>query len=123
MTEGPLWPDLLATYEPISEEDDLLLLRRRAKPLQSLLRGGPSQTVGFDEAVAIPNGSGPQFLSVRIGRTVLGTLVDILLRPPIINMKVVFFDGDEQIFRIVRAIGEGGFLVTPFSQGSYHRPR
>jgi hypothetical protein len=116
LAEGPLWPDILASYAPISEDGKLLLLRRRTSPLGNLLGAEASQTVSFNRAVAVPDG--PQFLRVKIGKTLLGKLIDVLFRPPIIQMRVGFADGTLRDFRIVPAIAEAGFLISPWVQTS-----
>jgi hypothetical protein len=109
--EGPLWPDILGTYAPVSDDGTLLLLRRRESSLNGLLGTETSRTISFGEEVTIP--AGAQFLRVKIDKTLFGRMVDILFRPPIIWMRVVVSDGTGWRSRIVPAIAEAGFLVSP----------
>jgi hypothetical protein len=116
MAEGPLWPDILAAYAPVSEDGKLLLLQRRTSPLGNLLGAEASQTISFNRAVPVPDG--PQFLRVKIKKTLLGKLIEVLFRPPLIAMTVGYSDGTLRSFRIVPAIAEAGFLISPWVQTS-----
>jgi hypothetical protein len=109
--EGPLWPDILANYAPVSDDGKLLLLRRRESPLNNLLRAETSQTISFGDRIAIP--AGAQFMRVKIDKTLFGRLVDVLFRPPIVWMRVALADGTEWRARIVPAIAREGFLLRP----------
>jgi hypothetical protein len=109
--EGPLWPDILATYAPVSNDGALLLLRRRESSLKNLLGPETARTISFGEEVIIPEG--PRFVKVKIEKTLFGRLVDALFRPPIIWMNVVVANGTAGRSRIVPAIAEAGFLVSP----------
>ena len=111
MAEGPLWPDILAAYRPVSEDGKLLLLRRREQRVENALRAGAVRTIGFGDSVVVPDG--PQFLQAKIGKTLLGRLVDVLFRPPLIWMIVSISDGTERLYRVIPAIAQGGFLVSP----------
>ena len=112
LAEGPLWPDILAAYAPVSEDGKLLLLRRRTSPLGNMLGTETAQTISLGRAVAVPDG--PQFLRVKIQKTLLGKLIDILFRPPVIWMTVGYSDGTMRGYRIVPAIAEAGFLISPW---------
>jgi hypothetical protein len=116
LAEGPLWPDILADYAPVSDDGKILLLRRRASPLASLLGAEASLTISFGRAVAVPDGS--QFFTAKFEKTLLGKLSEVLFRPPIIWMTVGYADGNLRRFRIVPAIAEAGFVISPFVQTS-----
>jgi hypothetical protein len=111
LSEGALWPDILAIYAPVSDDGKLLLLRRRASPLGALLGAEAPSTTSFGRAVAVPEG--PQFLKVKIKKTLLGKLAALLFRPGIVWMTVGFSDGTMRGYRIVPAIAEAGFLISP----------
>jgi len=111
LAEGPLWPDILATYAPVGEQGYLLLLRRRERPLENPLRAEHLRTIAFGDAVAIPGG--PQFLKAKIKKTLFGKLVEVLYRPPILWMRVTLADGTELRSRMVSAMAQAGFLVSP----------
>jgi hypothetical protein len=109
--EGPLWPDILATFAPVSDDGKLVLMRRRNSPLNNLLRPETSQTVSFGERLAIPPGA--QFAKIEIDETLFGRLVGVLFRPPLIRMRVMLTDGTEWFSRIIPGIAREGFLLTP----------
>ncbi|HML12202.1 MAG TPA: hypothetical protein VK456_02785 [Xanthobacteraceae bacterium] len=112
LSEGALWPDILRGYAPVSDDGKLLLLRRRPDPLANLLGPAVSRTVSFSDAIAIPDG--PQFLRVTIKKTPLGGLVELLFRPGIVWMTVGFSDGTIRGYRVVPAMAEAGFLISPW---------
>lgn len=112
LAEGPLWPDILAAYAPVSDDGKLLLMRRRSSRLDNLVGAESQQTISFGRAVGVP--AGPQFLRARIKKTLLGRLIDVLFRPPIVWMTVGFSDGTMHSFRIIPAIVEAGFLISPW---------
>jgi len=111
MPEGPLWPDILAAYAPVSDDGDLLLMRRREASLGNLLGPETSRTVSFGEPVTIPEGA--QFIRVNIDKTLFGRLVDVLFRPPLMWMRVTLADGIAWRSRIIPAIAREGFLISP----------
>jgi hypothetical protein len=113
LAEGPLWPDIMAAYAPVSEDGKIVLLRRRNSPLGNLLGAEASQTVSFGRAVAVPGG--PQLLKAKIDKTLLGKLSDVLFRPPTIWMRVGHA-GTVRPFRVVPSIAEAGFVISPFVQ-------
>jgi hypothetical protein len=113
LSEGPLWPDILAAYEPELEEGRLLVLRRRMRPVDDLLRAGPSETVQLGRAFVMPDVDAPQFLKASIGKTPLGRLIELLFRPPPVEMILRLSDGSWRRYRAVTAIVEAGFLITP----------
>jgi len=109
--EGALWPDILRDYAPVSDDGKLLLLRRRPGPLANLLGPEVSRTISFGRAVAVPEG--PQFLRVKIRKTLLGRLSAVLFHPPATWMVVGFDGGTVRGFRFVPAMAETGFLISP----------
>jgi len=111
MPEGPLWPDILSAYTPVSDDGDLLLMRRREASLGNLLGPETSRTVSFGEPVTIPEGA--QFIRVNIDKTLFGRLVDVLFRPPLMWMRVTLADGIAWRSRIIPAIAREGFLISP----------
>lgn len=109
--EGPLWPDILAAFAPVSDDGKLLLMRRREAPLGNLLRAETSHTISFGERLTIP--AGPQFVTMKIDRTPFGRLVDALFRPPLVWMRVILADGASWRARIIPGIAREGFLLSP----------
>src|SRR5207253_10956761 len=64
---------LSSTLFPYTTLFRSLLLRRRTSPLGNLLGAEASQTISFGRAVAVPDG--PQFLRVKIRKTLFGKLL------------------------------------------------
>jgi hypothetical protein len=113
MAEGPLWPYILAAYEPMSLQDDLLVLRRRPQVLNNILQAEVSHTATLDDVITLPDSNLPQFLTAKIEETPLGRLVDFLFRPSPVVMTVVYVDGSQRSYRVIPAIAEAGFFISP----------
>ena len=113
MAEGPLWPEILRHYEPSAMSGELLVLARRAQPLpDSLLGPEIAVKTRFGTDVTIPGGGNPQFMTVSIRKTMLGHIASLLIRPSLIFMEVTY-EGRKELFRIIPAIGDEGFLISP----------
>jgi hypothetical protein len=111
--EGPLWPDILQHYEPASRHGSLLVLRRRANPLPPVLSPESQHRVVFGQAVSVPDDNVPRFLKAKIRKTLFGSLLNVLWRPPLVFMRVTYADNRQQDFRVVPAIAEAGFFISP----------
>src|SRR5262249_5523994 len=111
VAEGPLWPDILAAFTPVSDDGRLLLMRRREMPLGNLLRAETSRTIAFGEELTIP--AGPQFVRMNIEKTLFGRLVDAVFRPPLVWMRVTLANGASWRSRIIPGIAREGFLLSP----------
>jgi hypothetical protein len=112
--EGPLWPDIIRYYQPESRLKDLLVLRRRDKPLdKSILEREVSRKVMFNQALTLLRPPKAQFLTAKIEKTWLGHLADLLFRPPAIRLEVTYTDGHVGTYRLIADIAENGFVVSP----------
>ena len=113
-TEGALWPEIIRHYAPYSQTSDLLVLKRRPLALFGSVLGpeiGFGTTFGRD--IRLPDTPNPQFMTATIRKTRLGYLADLLWHPTLVEMKVTYADGHVQVYRVVPAIAEAGFLISP----------
>jgi hypothetical protein len=113
MAEGPIWPDIIRYYEPYSLDGDLLTLRRRLKPIEELLGHASIETVAFGQDIALPDTEEPQFLRAKIEKTWLAKFVEVVFKPPVVSVRLTYADGKQQRYRIVPAIAEAGFIISP----------
>lgn len=113
LAEGPLWPEILSYYEPVALERDLLVLDRRQKPLGDLLQPAGAEQAAFDVPIAVDAKGGAVFLEAGLQKTLVGSLLNLVYRPPLVHMRVAYADGSEGIYRIVPAIANAGFVVAP----------
>ena len=111
-TEGALWPELLRRYEPQRFAGPWLALHRRAVPLPDVLGPPTRLEATLGQRVPLPF-SGPVFARVTLGKSILGRLAAALFRPPALSLRVTLAGGDEQNYRFVPAMADGGFLLSP----------
>lgn len=123
LTEGALWPDLLARYEPERFVGAMVLLRRRSAPLQDLLSDGTAGSVRLGESVALPDHQGALFVSLDLRETLAGRLARALFRSPLVTLRVKLADGSEVTHRLIPGIAREGFVLSPYvaTANSYAR--
>jgi hypothetical protein len=119
MAEGALWPDIIRYYQPETRLGELLVLRRRDQPLDAILGQESGRRIKFDQQLTLPSSGDPQFLTASIGKTWLGRLADLLFRSPPISLLLTYADGHVETYRVVPAIAEAGFVVSPLVNTSY----
>jgi hypothetical protein len=114
LAEGPLWPHIIRLYEPDAQYRQLLVLRRRERPIEAVLLS-PSRRLGIKigESMAVPAGK-PLFLKANIRLTALGHLANIVLRPSLFFLEIQFETGEHRRYRLIPAIARAGFFISPF---------
>ena len=122
LAEGPQWPIFFQYYDVSGEHDGQVLLERRATPRANLL--GMPQTVPLmlDEQKDLSQ-EGPVFAKVEIKKTLLGSLANLGFKLNPVMATLTVSSGDSFTFRIIPAIAEGGFLLSPLVQNSYDLKR
>ena len=113
MDEATTANELLTLYDPLAIEHDLLVLKRRDKPLQARLTNATESTAMFGQWVSMESVTAPMMLSVTLSPNVLGHLAAFLFRPPILHLTVRLANGNEQEYRLVEGIARSGFLLSP----------
>lgn len=119
--EGSLWPFFLSNYAPLkllgnfsgAALGDTLLLRRRIRPVETVL-GEPVERAGvLNGKLSLPRPTAPFFVSVDVRQTWLGKLADVFFKPPPIHLGVTYADGTSRRFRFIPGMAREGFLVSP----------
>jgi hypothetical protein len=105
--------ELLTHYDPLRIEHDLLVLKRRVAPLPALLADGHEATAAFGQWVSVEAGATPVLLWVDISRNLLGSLANVMLRPPVLTLSVRLANGTVREFRLIDGIAQSGFLLSP----------
>ena len=114
LAEGPLWPDIIEHFAPAFYlRDGMLVLRRRERLLGNILRPLEATTARMGVPFALPPRDAPLFAKVKIEKTLLGTLASLLFRPSIVSLRLAYFDGSEESFRIIPRIIEQGMVISP----------
>ena len=68
----------------------------------------------FGEPVTLPAATnGPVWVEIEIKKSLAGTVVSTLYKPPVLMLTVSLQDHTQQRFRIVPGMAGGGFLLSP----------
>jgi hypothetical protein len=115
--DATLLPELLRGYEPVLEEKEYLLLKKkiplppRCLARQLLL----AQSLPIGRELAIPAFTGPAvWFQADLPLSKLGRLRAFLYKPPMINLIVTDQNGRHTSWRLLPQIAEDGFLLEPF---------
>ena len=115
--DAALLPELLRGYQPVLEEKEYLLLKKKASlPPRRLQRQLLlAQSLALGEKVAVPAFTGPAvWFQADLPLSKLGRLRAFLYKPPIINLVVTDQNGRQTSWRLLPRIAEDGFLLEPF---------
>lgn len=111
--EGSLWPHFLSAYEPVATIRDMVQLTRRRNPLAELVGPESGGVARFREPIPLPPGDAPILLKARIERKLIGRLLDIAFKPPIVTMNATYPDGRVVPYRIIPGMISEGMVISP----------
>jgi hypothetical protein len=112
------WQEVLYRYRPVTvEKDNLLLERDRSRDATDPITEETilvERTIRFNEEIPVPaHESGFQKRALTFYSTWWGRLRALLLRPPLVHIDLKTTDKQERRFRLVPAMAEKGFLLSP----------
>jgi hypothetical protein len=117
LDDGRSWPELLTLYDIKGTSDDqgtFLLLSRSAVPREFQLTPLQNTSARFGEPVILPAATnGLVWVEIEIKKSLLGTVVSTLYKPPVVMLAVSFQDHTQRLFRLVPGMAGGGFLLSP----------
>ena len=117
LDDGLSWPELLTRYDLRSASDALgkyLFLSRSAVPREYHLSPLQDALARWGEPVTPPSATnGPIWVEIEIKKSLIGTVVSMLYKPPVLLLTVSQRDHGQQDFRLVPAMARGGFLLSP----------
>ena len=117
LDDGLSWPELLTLYDLKGRSDDggrFLVLSRAAVPREFRLVPLRNTAARFGEPVILPGATdGPAWVEIEIKKSLLGTVVSALYKPPVLMLTVSLPDHTERRYRIVPGMAGGGFLLSP----------
>ena len=114
LEDAQSWPELLTRYDPIDALQSSLVLRRAEAP-----RGFTLIPLGAGEGrmshlIRLPDSDDPIWAVIRPRVTTLGAMRRAIYKLPALLLGVETQSGrDLQSFRLLRSVGEGGFLLSP----------
>lgn len=114
LLDDNLWVrQLFHRYKFVANIQDQLLLERKEGVMVPELRELDAVTVGFNQEVAIPDTGNPIYISVEIEENLLGKIVSLLYKPPVVNMVVYLKDGSSYSYRIIPEMIAEPTLISP----------
>jgi hypothetical protein len=103
---------MLARYEVVKRHNDLLLLKRRDRPLDISAQSSTEMPARLGEYIELDETEALQYMSANIEYSMFGRLVRFLFQPPPLEVTVQFQNGDEQTYRAVKTIVNGEVLAN-----------
>jgi hypothetical protein len=117
LDDGRSWPELLTLYDLKGASDDkgtFLLLSRAAAAREFHLTPLQSTSARFGEPVTLPAATnGPVWVEIEIKKSLAGTVVSTLYKPPVLMLTVSLQDHTQCRFRLVPGMAGSGFLLSP----------
>lgn len=117
LDDGLSWPELLTLYDIKGRSDDggtFLLLSRSAAPREFRLTPLQNASAHFGETITLPAATnGPVWVEIEIKKSLAGTVVSTLYKPPVLMLTVSLQDHTQHRFRLVPGMAGGGFLLSP----------
>lgn len=114
LDDGLSWPELLTRYDIADSNGKFLLLKRAATPQEYHLTRLEETTIHFGETFMLPAATNaPLWAEMEINKSMLGTVVETLYKPPIVRLMVSLRDGRQVVFRLVPGEARGGFILSP----------
>ena len=119
LEDASAWQEVFYRYRPVTVEKDNLLLERDRSRDGTLRQTDEAAllecSIRFNEDIPVPaHESAFQKLTLRFHSTWWGNLRGFLLRPPRVYVHVRTTENIERRFRLVPAMTESGFLLSPF---------
>jgi len=117
LEDGRSWPELLTLYDLKGASDDkrtFLLLSRSAAAREFHLTPLQNTSARFGEPVTLPAATnGPVWVEIEIKKSLAGTVVSTLYKPPVLMLTVSLQDHTQRRFRLVPGMAGSGFLLSP----------
>ena len=117
LDDGRSWPELLTLYDLKGASDDkgtFLLLSRATAAREFHLTPLQNTSARFGEPVTLPAATnGPVWVEIEIKKSLAGTVVSTLYKPPVLMLTVSLQDHAQCRFRLVPGMAGSGFLLSP----------
>jgi hypothetical protein len=119
LDDGLSWPELLTRYDLADVEDPFVLLRRSSSPRKFRLTLLREFTLAFGEQLSVPGTTdGPVWAEIELSRTLAGSIVSALYKPPELWFNVSVRDGRQLAKRLVPGLTKTGFLLSPLVENN-----
>jgi len=113
MEDGASWPDIWARYDSIDVSGDYLVLTRRTTARMVQTVPVVTTDIPFSTPLKVPRVSGLTWVTIDVEKTVLGSVMNLLFKLPILELDLTMADGSTRIERIVPGVASEGFVMNP----------
>jgi hypothetical protein len=102
LDDGRSWPELLTQYDLRDAEDSFLLLTRSSSPREFHLTPIRELSLAFRERLDLPaTNDGPIWAEIEIPRTLRGSIMAALYKPPELWFHIKLRDGRVMVKRLI----------------------
>ena len=119
LDDGLSWPELLTRYDVCDVASGFLILERATTPRTYALIPVGERTLRMGEELVLPplDDGGPLWARIELHPSLRYRLLNVLYKPPQMNILVTTEDGRQASYRLVPAMGRAGFLLSPLIDG------
>ncbi len=118
LEDGASWPLLLANYTVAQRVTGAVVLRRRDGADDPRLDPSLDVVQSFEarlgERVPLPSGFPQLYARVEIDLTTPGRILNLVYKPPELEIEVVLGDGTTRKRRLVRGMAASEFMLSPY---------
>jgi hypothetical protein len=111
------WPELLTRYDITDitgTNQSFVLMKRSPAPRKYQMTLLENTNIPFGKPVALsPLNAGPIWVEIEINKSLPGTVISTLYKPPVLLLTVSLRDGQQRDFRLIPGMARSGFLLSP----------
>lgn len=107
--------ELLTRFRAEEAIGNYVRLQRRAVPLQSTAMEILDADARWGQWVPLPDAGGAVMLTAKVTPNLGGRMLRLALRLPQVSITVKLADGSERTHRLVPAMADAGFLLSPYA--------
>ncbi|MBB5543041.1 hypothetical protein [Paraburkholderia fungorum] len=112
--DGPSWIPLLTRYHPKKFVNEYALMDRTSNAPRAAV--GSTMELRLNEATTIPKTENPLFVRIDIQPTLLGQVLNALLKNSRIELQVTLVDGRSLTYWMPPDMARAGFVLSPLVQ-------
>lgn len=111
--EGALWPLFLRNYELVASTEDIVTLQKRNAGLKEILQKPILIESTIEKPVSVPASPSALFVKIDVEYSLVGKILAILFKPPLVRLKVIYQDGESQGYRLIPEMARQGAVLVP----------
>lgn len=119
LEDGLSWPALFDNYTVNKIENELVYLYKNqiteSNSTYNVIHKGTYQ---IGDEVLIPITNAPIFAKLDLKTTILGKFLEIIFKPPQLNLKLKLADGSIKDYRVISSMMQSGFFISPLVENN-----